>query len=206
MKQLKLKLRIRANKPQKKILENPILPSDEELVQEYQRSGNKYALGEIYNRYFQRVYQYCLGIIKERELAFDTAQDIFIKVSEKLYALHQPTTFVAWLFRIAHNQCIDVLKLVHRTETVVIDDRQDWAYSEADEEKLMQDDRLLSRMQDVLKTMPKEVSELLEAKYLSDKTIEELRHQYGLSESAVKMRLHRAKKKMEQALRISVYQ
>ncbi|NJL77491.1 MAG: sigma-70 family RNA polymerase sigma factor [Saprospiraceae bacterium] len=206
MKQLKLKLRMRTNKPQQKVVEKPILPSDEELVKEYQRSGNKCALGEIYNRYFQRVYQYCLGIIKERELAFDTAQDIFIKVSEKLHALHQPTTFVAWLFRIAHNQCIDVLKLVHRTETVVIDDRQDWAYSEADEEKLMQDDRLLSRMQDVLKTMPKEVSELLEAKYLSDKTIEELRHQYGLSESAVKMRLHRAKKKIEQALRVSAYQ
>lgn len=204
MKQLSIKLRIKTktSRPQIQALAKSS-PTDEDLVSEYQQSGSTCALGEIYNRYFQRVHQYCFSVTKERELAFDTAQDIFIKVSEKLYALHQPSTFVAWLFRIAHNQCIDVMKRTQRTEVVLIESCQDWEYVELDEEKLLQEEKLITKMQDILEEMPKEVSELLVAKYLSDKSIEELKHEYGLSESAIKMRLHRAKKKMEQALRIA---
>lgn len=60
----------------------------------------------LYERYFQRVYRYCLKRTSNVYIAEDLCSEVFIKVLSKL-DLYDGGNFAGWLFRIAHNIVID---------------------------------------------------------------------------------------------------
>lgn len=62
--------------------------------------------GELYNRYFDRVYRYCAVRLGDAEAAQDTASITFTRAMLGI-ASFQGGLFSAWLFRIAHNVVID---------------------------------------------------------------------------------------------------
>jgi RNA polymerase sigma-70 factor (ECF subfamily) len=57
--------------------------SDEQLITAILQD-DKNSLGELYNRYFKKVYQKCLSVLKEEDIAYDVAQDSIMKAFEKL--------------------------------------------------------------------------------------------------------------------------
>jgi RNA polymerase sigma-70 factor (ECF subfamily) len=69
------------------------------------------ALSELYNRYFRQVFGLALAVIKDRELAEEITQDVFLRVwaHAKSYQGGQAKANV-WLMRIARNRAIDVFR------------------------------------------------------------------------------------------------
>ena len=92
--------------------------TDGQLVTIYQNKSEPIYFGELYNRYFTKVYHYCLGKVKNRDDAYDITADTFVKLPKKLVQLRSPELFVAWLFKIAQNACIDVLRSHQLTQKV----------------------------------------------------------------------------------------
>ena len=69
------------------------------------------ALSELYDRYFRQVFGLALAVIKDRALAEEITQDVFLRVwtNAKTYKEDQAKVSV-WLMRIARNRAIDVLR------------------------------------------------------------------------------------------------
>jgi len=86
------------------------LRSDEQLVELF-RAGHDEAFRVIYDRYRQRLFAYVRQMLSgSRQDAEDATQDVFIRAYGALRANGRPVTLRAWLYRVAHNRCIDQLR------------------------------------------------------------------------------------------------
>ncbi len=175
--------------------------SDKELIELYQENDNKEILGELYKRYHLKVLNYCSGFIKERNQASDIAQDVFVKVSEQINKLQKPELFQAWLFRIARNLCIDYLKLKGREAKILTEEQYQLAEDYFDEEEAIKKDKLIEKLILLIDQSPNEVKNLLLDRYFHNKSIKQLQIQYERSESALKMRLARARKQLAELIK-----
>lgn len=65
---------------------------------------------EIVKMYYDRVYNLSKKILKDNEKAFDATQEIFIKAYKNLNKFQHRSTIFTWLYRIAVNHCLYLLR------------------------------------------------------------------------------------------------
>jgi RNA polymerase sigma factor (sigma-70 family) len=82
---------------------------DETLVREAS-SGDQRALSKIFRGFHQPLYRYCLAILGDRQDAEDALQETMIKVLRALPGEQRAIALKPWLYRIAHNESIDLLR------------------------------------------------------------------------------------------------
>jgi RNA polymerase sigma-70 factor, ECF subfamily len=96
--------------------------SDDILVQQLQQ-GRKEALDELYRRYAGKIYLYCKKIayhLSPQDLE-DIVQEIFFKVIRSIHTFNRKkASFSTWLFRIAHNLSVDLIRKQSRRKTYSI--------------------------------------------------------------------------------------
>ncbi|MBK7406607.1 MAG: sigma-70 family RNA polymerase sigma factor [Saprospirales bacterium] len=165
------------------------------LVLTYQQNHHPLLLSELYTRYFDRVYNYCFSLSKNQDLALDLTQDVFLKITEHLDELRNPDLFPAWLFRIAHNRFINHVKSTSRTNQIPAFATESFDDPEA-HETAMEREVMFQKVLTVLDEIPETDRELLIDKYFHKVSIHHLETKYGLSESAIKMRLSRARQRI----------
>ena len=86
------------------------LRSDEQLVALF-RMGSEEAFGVIHERYRQRLFAYTRQMLAgSRQDAEDALQDVFLRAYAALRANERPVSLRAWLYRVAHNRCVDQLR------------------------------------------------------------------------------------------------
>ena len=86
------------------------LRSDDQLVALF-RAGNEDAYRVIHDRYRQRLFAYTRQMFGgSRQDAEDALQDVFLRAYGALRADDRPIALRAWLYRVAHNRCIDQLR------------------------------------------------------------------------------------------------
>jgi RNA polymerase sigma-70 factor (ECF subfamily) len=76
---------------------------------------------ELYRRYVDGVYWYCLGRLRDAAMAEDATSQVFAQALAALprYRDHErETAFRAWLFRIAHNVIVDAVRARHGHESL----------------------------------------------------------------------------------------
>ena len=86
------------------------LRSDEQLVELF-RAGHEEAFRVIHDRYRQRLFAYTRQMLPgSRQDAEDALQDVFVRAYAGLRANDRDLALRAWLYRVAHNRCIDELR------------------------------------------------------------------------------------------------
>ncbi len=87
------------------------LRSDEQLVAEF-RDGRDEAFAVIAERYRERLVAYASHMLRARgqAAAEDVVQDVLIRAYRALRNDSRPMALRAWLYRIAHNRCLDELR------------------------------------------------------------------------------------------------
>lgn len=85
------------------------LRSDEQLVALF-RAGNDDAFRTIHDRYRQRLFAYTRQMLAGRQDAEDALQDVFVRAYSGLRANDRQVALRAWLYRVAHNRCVDELR------------------------------------------------------------------------------------------------
>ena len=87
--------------------------TDEQLLEQLD-SGQTEALDELYRRYAAKLYLFCARVTSTSQ-AEDVVQDVFMRVIEASGQFDPATApFRAWIFQIAHNRCIDLLRREQR--------------------------------------------------------------------------------------------
>ena len=81
--------------------------------------GDSSAFSGIIEAYQDRVYSFALRLLKDPAAAEDAAQEAFVKAFRGLASYNSSYPFSSWLFRIAHNACMDALRA--RNKTVSLD-------------------------------------------------------------------------------------
>jgi RNA polymerase sigma-70 factor (ECF subfamily) len=69
---------------------------------------------EIYRTYGPAVYRRCLKLLRDKEAASDATQEVFVKLVRDIAKLDDPAIVLPWLYRVATNHCLNVLRNKHR--------------------------------------------------------------------------------------------
>ena len=78
--------------------------TDADLVSRY-LAGDQRALGDIYERYGDRIYDLCFAMLSSGDDAADAYQDTFLTAANKLGQLRDPERLRSWLYSVARNHC-----------------------------------------------------------------------------------------------------
>jgi RNA polymerase sigma factor (sigma-70 family) len=172
------------------------LRSDEQLVAQF-RDGNDDAFCVIHDRYRQRLFAYTRQMFPgSKQDAEDAVQDVFVRAYSGLRANDRDLALRAWLYRVAHNRCIDQLRrppvpapeLLERGR-FTMDDPIDQAEQRDSLRRLIADVRRL----------PEQQRSALLMRELGGMSYEELSRTLGLSVPAVKSSLVRARISLAQS-------
>ncbi len=90
---------------------------DEQLIAEYKRSNDSKYIGELYKRYAHLVFGVCLKYLKDEAAAQDMTMEVFEKLLSDLKN-HEVQNFKSWLYMVAKNQCLMLLRKQKGHESV----------------------------------------------------------------------------------------
>ena len=82
--------------------------TDEKVV-EFTRTKNKEAYAEIIKRYQDKLMRYAKYLLNDNEKAADVVQESFIKAYVNLNSFNSKKKFSSWIYRIVHNQAINLI-------------------------------------------------------------------------------------------------
>lgn len=175
--------------------------SDEDIAAFIVKYKDSKSFSILYDRYAVKVYAKCLSFTKSSEEAEDLAHDIFLKMYLKLKEFKANAKFSTWLYSITYNYCVDFVARTRKSRE---------SQEEYTEELAMQDDAYeeelfqirVEHLKMLLEKINPEDKALLLMKYQDDLSIKEITTITHLSESAIKMRLKRAKAKIIEMSRL----
>lgn len=96
--------------------------SDEELIERGRRPGGEAALAELYQRYHPKVAAWCLRLSGDRQEAADLAQEVFLRVHERLASFRGESRFSTWLYTVTRSVVINRGVAARRRETSPLDE------------------------------------------------------------------------------------
>ena len=173
--------------------------TDEALVELIVTSQDPLLFEILYERYVFMVFNKCLSFSKNNQEAEDICQDIFIKLLIKIKSFKGNSRFSTWLYSFTYNHCVNYY---HRNKfnkfekyTSNIEQMCDEVIAQASDEDF---DQLfkLEKLSEALELIPFGDKQILMSKYKDFKSIKDLMELHNAGESAIKMRLKRAKEKL----------
>jgi RNA polymerase sigma factor (sigma-70 family) len=176
------------------------LRSDEQLVQLF-RDGSDEAFRAIHDRYRSRLFAYARQMLPgSRQDAEDALQDVFVKAYAGLRANDRELALRAWLYRVAHNRCIDELRRPSPMLTGSAEPLAMLAGQLSDPIALAEQREQLARLVADVRRLPDQQRSALLMRELSGMSYSELAAALGVSVPAVKSLLVRARISLAQAL------
>lgn len=166
------------------------LRSDEQLVAAF-RAGNEDAFQAIFDRYRQRLFAYTRQMLGgSRQDAEDALQDVFLRAYGALRANDRPVSLRAWLYRVAHNRCIDQLRRPAPAQADVFDLSRTPLRDPIEESARRED---LRRLVDDVQRLPEAQRSALLMREMDGLSYQELADALDVTVPAVKSLLVRAR-------------
>ena len=176
---------------------------DLEVINSYLETQASMCFSVLYSRYASKIYGKCLTILKDEAMAEDATQEIFMKIFLNLSRFEEKARFSTWIYSITYNYCIDYLRRKQKLGNVFSDDEIEKAADVAEDD--VSDAALMElevkQLRNILDEMPPGDRTILLMKYQDDMSIREIAEILNKSESAVKMKIKRAKEKAQKLKR-----
>jgi RNA polymerase sigma factor (sigma-70 family) len=171
--------------------------TDEELASKIGKSNDTAMFGVLYDRYEHLVFNKCYSFVNSVDEAKDLTQDVFLHVFIKIGSFKGNSKFSTWLYSVTYNFCVNYINKDKErkisSQSNQVEEQYDLAI-EVNDYSLYQ--MQVDKLEIALTLIPPEDRMILQMKYQDDVPIKELQEVLELSESAVKMRLSRAKAKI----------
>ncbi|WP_437399462.1 RNA polymerase sigma factor [Flagellimonas lutimaris] len=172
--------------------------SDEELVKQIVANNDPLLFGKLYDRYAKMVYNKCYGFAKSADEAEDLTQDVFLQLFIKLRTFKGKSKFSTWLYSFTYNFCVNYVnrdkQLKIRDQSVQVETSEHKLTEEVPDESLFE--MKADKLKKCLEIISAEDKSILLLKYQDGASIKELVSLMDIGESAVKMRLKRAKERL----------
>ena len=161
------------------------------------KSGEGHLYKALVERHSSSVFNLIRGIVSNREDAEEIAQDVFVKAFFSIKGFRGDCSFSTWLYRIAYNMAISKTRS-KKGDFISIDFNSTQILSEEVSviEKNNEREMMFNLLHKALIQLGPKDKFLILSFYMNEKSIKELTEITGLSESNVKVRLHRSKKRL----------
>lgn len=182
------------------------LLSDEELMIAYAHESNEKAFAELYARYKQSLYRYCVRMLNDEGLGADVYQETWSKVIKAREKYQVKAKFKTYIFHVAHNLIIDTWRKRssrgEKLEFVSIDNDSDDSFNielEANANVFddIQSEEQLIQFKLALEQIPPEQRDALLLHYEQGLTLQQIADMEKVGRETIKSRLRYAVKKLK---------
>jgi RNA polymerase sigma-70 factor (ECF subfamily) len=177
-----------------------------ELI-ERMKARDPQAFEEFFRTHGEKLLRFGYRMCGDREDAREVLQDTLLKTFESISTLKQPGAFAGWLYRIAHNACLmrrrrskflkEEVELEEALPGPGAGEALPW--NRLPDQALL-DDELRERLRQAILDLPEGYRSVLVLRDLEGLDTETVAEALGLGKDVVKMRLHRARGKVRNAL------
>jgi RNA polymerase sigma-70 factor (ECF subfamily) len=156
---------------------------------------------EIYDQYYKRVRNFILVSVRDEWASDDLTQETFIRVQKNLHTLKDSCKLASWIFRIAHNLCLDHFRNLRRTlsNECGLNEAKD-AFKEAMVQKRLEQREMSSCVQNLVSLLPESFRTVIILFDMAELSHREIAEILGTTVENVKVRLHRARKELRALL------
>ena len=165
--------------------------------------GDLNAYGQLIQKHEKYIFTLAMRILKNREDAEEASQDAFMKAFHSLRTFEGNSKFTTWLYKIVYNEALGKLRKSknHMIELEAIEEMESPSEKYLDGLKKLQlsgRKEIIRRGLDMLKPVE---SAALTLFYLDEQSIKEVEDIMGLTNSHVKILLHRGRKNLLESLK-----
>jgi RNA polymerase sigma-70 factor (ECF subfamily) len=153
--------------------------TDQQLIHLYME-GDANALATIITRYKDKIFTSVFLLVKDRYLAEDIFQDVFIRIIDTLKGgrYTDEGKFLPWALRIAHNMCVDHFRKVKRTPTIKTSDDRDifevLNFSEPGTDHKMMNGQSHDKVRKMVDLLPEDQREVIILRHYADLSFKEI--------------------------------
>ena len=181
---------------------------EKRLIQKAQK-GDVDAFEQLILGYEKLIYNICLRMLHDEQEAYDGAQEICLIIWTQINAFEGYAKFSTWIYRIATNQCLDLLRKRKNKEEISLfrqskEEDSEWVLEEKELADPMNEHVQQLALKDIMLQALNEVKEehkqILLLRDLEGYSYEEIADILVISKGTVKSRLSRARLAMKQIL------
>jgi RNA polymerase sigma-70 factor (ECF subfamily) len=163
-------------------------------------NGDPASYAFLVNKYKDMVYSIAIKILRDPDDAQDLAQECFITAYQQLHKYQGRSKFSTWLYTIVYRAAVTQLRQ-NKLDTTFIGDSvnevSDGANNQFDQ---LQSKQVGQQVRIVIDRLPQTEALLVTLYYINDLPIKEIQEITGLSKPNIKIKLFRARKKLEHEL------
>jgi len=178
--------------------------TDEQLMEQL-RSGETDAIDELYQRYARTLYAFCYSITRS-EAAEDLVHDVFMRVITAARRFNPgKASFRTWIFRIAHNRCVDFVRRREKVKFIQDDEENSLEDTIADDRANLEEAVINASVIEAVRECIDELQNDREKHaivlyYMAEKVYREIGEILGRSTSMAKNRVKSAQDKVKRCL------
>ena len=165
--------------------------------------GNQEAFAELLYTFQDSVYNLCYRMLGERTEAEDASQEVFLRAYSNIHRYDQNRSFKTWILTIASNHCIDRLRK-RRMTWVSLDEPIPATLSLSSDDPEPEEALMMSTRSEQVQALLNELDPgyrvAVVLRYWYDYSYAEIADIMETTESAIKSRLHRARKSLAEML------
>jgi RNA polymerase sigma-70 factor, ECF subfamily len=181
--------------------------SESELISDILR-GKREKYRILVDRYSSVVFHVVRRFEKDEDEVKELAQEIFVKAYERIDGFKKESSFSTWLYSIAMNHCRDYAKNIRRGNKRFSEMEPGYIESTMSEERTpylrLEMKEWKSLLKAAIQKLSLDYSEPFLMKYRDGMSYEVMSEQTGVSVSALKVRVHRARKELKDLLKNEV--
>ncbi len=160
------------------------------------RRGDQRALEELVRTTHRRAYGLAFRLVRDRYDAEDVVQEAYLRMFRGLAGFREEARFETWMHRIVTNAAINHLRRRGRFGELLEEEAPDLPAPDRSEDQAVRRDEL----ERALAALPSGQRAVLVLKDVYGLSCREIGEELGIEEGAVKVRLHRARKRLKELL------
>ena len=160
--------------------------------------GDDDAFMKLVDHYSGRLLYYIRRLLEDADRSDDVLQEVWLRAYKKINTLRDASVFSVWLYRIARNRAIQVLRNESRyvfverhDESALIDDnRESWFFDD------------INKLHRVLRTLSPGQKEAIVLRFFEEMNYQEISDIMGCSVGTVRSRIHYAKRELRKKMEV----
>ena len=179
------------------------MDNQEQIWIQSARNGDQAAFGQLVIKYQKRVYALTVRMCPTPELAEEAAQETFLSAWQGLPFFRGDSAFSTWLYRLASNACVDLLRKEGRHQGPSLDDEAVSAEvpdTRPTPEAAAEQKELRAQIEAGLRTLSPEHREVLILREIQQLSYDEIADALSLDLGTVKSRISRGRRQLRNFL------
>lgn len=169
------------------------------------KNGDKKAVENLYKEYHNKLYFFVLKNVGNKDIAEDITEEAFLSSMQSISSLKNTENYETWLHSIAYNKCKMYFRQESKNDSISLDDETTGFQYHADDKVMLPEDytankELKRHLKKVIDNLKPDMRSAVILYYYDGMSIKEISEILGISENAVKQKLHKARIKIKKEI------